>query len=90
MTHDELVLCLMQLPYPEHISDIRKHNVDKSFFTWRDRIYSVSLSSILVVREMDDKDGFFIGDNEAILMEGLLKRIYINLKIEKTDNENNL
>lgn len=88
MEYKDLILCLMRLPYPYHISDIGQDiDTNKAFFTWRNQTYSVSLESIMVGRKMNTGGDFFIGDNEAILMEYLLKRILTNLKTEDSHKE---
>lgn len=60
---------LKKLPYPDDISNVKKKGITTSFH-WRGTDYEIT-DAFLVSKVRSD--GTRVGDNETILMEGLLK-----------------
>lgn len=80
-TKDEIVTCLFSLPFSEHISHIdTKCNKTAVWFTWRGDTFRVSTNFLVM---MQIEDGIISGGNEAILMEALIRRAWMNLETKE-------
>jgi hypothetical protein len=78
MTRDEAVeLIVAALPYPAQIRDWDTAVDDGSLrFTWRGTRYRFSYGTSWLVEEVGD--GVLIGSDQALLIEHLIKTVYVN------------
>ena len=84
MTKSEAMLCLMRIPYAEHISavdlDIEPNAIR---FNWRGDGFRLSLQNMMV--EEVETPGILAGSNKAILMESIIKSCWIRLSLKETE-----